>query len=169
MNPDFQRYRFARIKGQNITRARLETQFRNGITDLDELESAIVKQLTAEPTNCAPWRRTEVEQTGCREGIRMRLSSSTGHSDKSYDVQVGIIPIRTDPTAYPQKRNYFEGPAWWVPAVSKRPWNSLHLTGVLSQVLPLGAAMHDRPSSPSSSELSRAAQYLRMSTEHQQY
>ena len=29
--------------------------------------------------------------------------------------------------------------------------------------------MHDRPSGPSSSELSRAAQYLRMSTEHQQY
>jgi hypothetical protein len=29
--------------------------------------------------------------------------------------------------------------------------------------------MRDRPSNPSSSELSRAAQYLRMSTEHQQY
>ena len=29
--------------------------------------------------------------------------------------------------------------------------------------------MSDRPSNPSSSELSRAAQYLRMSTEHQQY
>ncbi len=71
MNSDFQRYRFARIEGHNITRARLGTQFRNGITDLDEVESAIAKELTAEPTNCAPWRKTEVEQTGCREGIRM--------------------------------------------------------------------------------------------------
>ncbi len=71
MNADFQQYRFARIEGHNITRARLEAQFRNGIDDLDELENAIAKQLTAEPTNCAPWRKTEIEQTGCREGMRM--------------------------------------------------------------------------------------------------
>lgn len=71
MNPDFQQYRFARIEGHNITRARLETQFRNGITDLEELESAIANQLIAEPANCVPWRRTEVEQVGFREGIRM--------------------------------------------------------------------------------------------------
>lgn len=68
MNAEFQRYRFARIEGHNITRARLEAQFKDGITDLDELEKAIVKQLTAEPTNCAPWRKSEVEQTGYREG-----------------------------------------------------------------------------------------------------
>ena len=55
MNAEFQRYRFARIEGHNITRARLEAQFRNGINELDELENAIAKQLTAEPTNCAPW------------------------------------------------------------------------------------------------------------------
>ena len=71
MNAEFQRYRFAKIEGQNVTRARLEAQFKNRITDLDELENAIAKQLTAEPTNCAPWRETEMEQTGCREGIRM--------------------------------------------------------------------------------------------------
>jgi hypothetical protein len=71
MNSDFQQYRFARIEGHNITRTRLEAQFRNGIADLDELENAIAKQLAAEPTNCAPWRKTEIEQTGCREGIWM--------------------------------------------------------------------------------------------------
>lgn len=70
MNPDFQQYRFARIEAQNITRARLETQFRGGITDLGELEKAVEQQLTTEPT-CTPWRKSEVEQTGCREGMRM--------------------------------------------------------------------------------------------------
>ena len=71
MNAEFQQYRFARIEGHNITRARLEAQFTSGITDLDELENAIAKQLTAEPTNCARWRKSEIEQTGCREGMRM--------------------------------------------------------------------------------------------------
>ena len=71
MNAEFQRYRFARIEGQNITRARLEAQFKSGITDLDELEKAIAQQLTAASTTCAPWRKSEIEKTGCREGMRM--------------------------------------------------------------------------------------------------
>lgn len=70
MNPDFQQYRFARIEAQNITRARLEAQFRDGITDLEKLEKAIEQQLTTEPT-CTPWRTSEVEQTGSREGMRL--------------------------------------------------------------------------------------------------
>ncbi len=53
MNAEFQQYRFARIEGHNITRARLEAQFKAGITDLDELEKAIAKQLTTEPKDCA--------------------------------------------------------------------------------------------------------------------
>jgi hypothetical protein len=71
MNAEFQEYRFARIEGHNITRARLEAQFKNGITNLDELERAIAQQLTAAAANCAPWRRSEIEQIGCREGMRM--------------------------------------------------------------------------------------------------
>ncbi len=71
MNAEFQQYRFARIEGHNITRARLEAQFKAGITDLDELEKAIAKQLTTEPKDCASWRKREIEQLGCREGIRM--------------------------------------------------------------------------------------------------
>jgi hypothetical protein len=70
MNHQFQQYRFARIEGQNITRARLEAQFKDGITGLEELEKAIEQQLTMEPT-CTPWRASEVEQTGCGEGMRM--------------------------------------------------------------------------------------------------
>jgi hypothetical protein len=71
MNAEFQRYRFARIEGHNITRARLEAQFKNGITNLDELEEVIAQQLTEESTNCAPWRKSEIEQTGYREGMHL--------------------------------------------------------------------------------------------------
>ncbi len=70
MNQEFQQYRFARIEAQNITRARLEAQFRDGITDLKELEKAIEQQLTMEPT-CTPWRKSEAERAGCREGMRL--------------------------------------------------------------------------------------------------
>ncbi len=70
MNQEFQQYRFARIEAHNITRARLEAQFRDGITDLEELEKGIEQQLTMEPT-CAPWRKSQVEQAGCRDGMRM--------------------------------------------------------------------------------------------------
>jgi len=71
MNAEFQRYRLARIEGHIITRARLQAQFKDGITNLNELEEAIAEQLTAEGTNCAPWRKSEIEQTGYREGMRM--------------------------------------------------------------------------------------------------
>lgn len=70
MNAEFQQYRFARIEGHNITGARLEAQFKDGITNLNELEEAIAEQLTAEGTNCA-WRKSEIEQTAYREGMRL--------------------------------------------------------------------------------------------------
>jgi len=70
MNHEFQQYRFARIEAQNITRSRLEAQFRDGIHDLQDLEKAVEEQLATEPT-CAPWRTSEVEQAGCREGMRL--------------------------------------------------------------------------------------------------
>jgi hypothetical protein len=72
MNTEFHHYRFARIEGHNITRARLEAQFKSGITDLDELEKAIAQQLAAAAsTTCAPWRKSEMEKTGCCDGMRM--------------------------------------------------------------------------------------------------
>jgi len=70
MNREFQQYRFARIEAHNVTRARLESQFKDGITDLETLEKAIEQELT-ETTQCAPWRRSEIEQVGCRDGARM--------------------------------------------------------------------------------------------------
>ncbi len=72
MNREFQQYRFARIEAQNITRARLEAQFRHGITDPEQFEKVIEQQLTTEPT-CTPWRTSEVEQAGSREGMRMAV------------------------------------------------------------------------------------------------
>jgi len=71
MNAEFQRYRFARIEGRNITRASLEAQFNSGITDVEEFENAIAQQLTASSNGCAPWRKSEIEQEGCREGRQM--------------------------------------------------------------------------------------------------
>jgi len=70
MNDEFRQYRFAYIEGRNITRARLETQFRHEIIELEQLEKAIEQHLTMEPM-CAPWRKSEMEQAGCREGMRM--------------------------------------------------------------------------------------------------
>jgi len=67
---ELQQYRFARIEGEKITRARLQARFKDGIPNLEELETAIREQMTTELI-CTPWRKTEAEQAGCREGMRM--------------------------------------------------------------------------------------------------
>jgi hypothetical protein len=67
MNREFQKYRFARIEAQNITRARLEAQFKDGIGDFEE---AIARLVTTEPP-CTPWRDSELERAGCRDGTRI--------------------------------------------------------------------------------------------------
>jgi hypothetical protein len=70
MNRDFQEYRFARIEAHTITRARLEAQFKDGITDLEEIEKAIGQVITTEAT-CTPWHTSEVERAGSQDGTRM--------------------------------------------------------------------------------------------------
>ena len=70
MNREFQQYRFARIEAQNITRARLEAQFKDGIGGLEEVEKA-VEQLIMTESTCAPWRTSEVERAGSSDGTRM--------------------------------------------------------------------------------------------------
>ena len=70
MNQEFQNYRFARIEAEKIIRARLETQFKDGVGGTEELEKAIEQLLSTEPT-CTPWRRSETEQAGTRDGTRM--------------------------------------------------------------------------------------------------
>ncbi len=49
MNHEFQQYRLARIEGHNITRARLQSQFANGIGDPGEFGKAIAEQLAMPP------------------------------------------------------------------------------------------------------------------------
>ena len=71
MDYEFQQHRLARIEGHNITRARLQSQFANGIGDPGEFEKAIAEQLAMPPTKIAAWRQSEMEQAGCREGIRL--------------------------------------------------------------------------------------------------
>ena len=70
MNREFQQYRFARIEAQNITRARLEAQFKNRIGGLEEIEKAI-EQLIMTESACTPWRTSEVERAASRDGMRM--------------------------------------------------------------------------------------------------
>lgn len=70
MNHEFRQYRFARIEAHKITRARLEAQFKDGIGRPEAIEKAIEQLLTTERT-CTPWRTSEVEQAGSREGMRM--------------------------------------------------------------------------------------------------
>ena len=70
MKREFQQYRFAWIEGNNITRARLESQFKDKLDDFAKLERAIEREL-AEHTNCVPWRTSDVERMGCRDGARM--------------------------------------------------------------------------------------------------
>ena len=70
MNGELQQYRFARIEAQNITRARLEAQFKDGMGGLEEVEKAIEQLIMTEPT-CTPWRQSEVERAASRDGTRM--------------------------------------------------------------------------------------------------
>lgn len=67
MNEQFRQYRFARTEGQKITEAELVTQFKDGIKDLHQLEHAIEQLLTKQ---AVPWRTSDLEQEGFREGIR---------------------------------------------------------------------------------------------------
>jgi len=71
MTQEFQQYRLARIEGYRITRALLQSRFANGIGDFGEFEVAIAEQLAARPATVAAWRQSEMEQAGCREGMRM--------------------------------------------------------------------------------------------------
>ena len=70
MNQQFREYRFARIEAEKITRARLEAQFEAGINDSEQFEKTIEQLLTIE-TTCTPWRNSELEQVGSRDGTRM--------------------------------------------------------------------------------------------------
>ena len=71
MDYEFHQHRLARIEGYNITRARLQSQFANGIGDLCRFENAIAEHLAMPPTKIAAWRQSEMEQAGFREGSHL--------------------------------------------------------------------------------------------------
>ena len=70
MDHEFQQHRLARIEGYNITRARLHTICKRN-RHPGEFEKAIAEHLAAPSAKIAAWRRSEMEQAGCREGIRL--------------------------------------------------------------------------------------------------
>ena len=70
MNREFQQYRFARIEAQNITRAQLEAQFKDGLGRIEVVERAVEQLIMTGPT-CTPWRQSQVEQAGSCDGTRL--------------------------------------------------------------------------------------------------
>jgi hypothetical protein len=70
MNPEYQKYRFARIEAHNRTSQQLQSQFVNGVTNLQQLEIAVENQLNS-PANCTPWRTSETEKAGSDDGRRL--------------------------------------------------------------------------------------------------
>ena len=73
MTNDLENYRFARIEGYNIIKARLTRHFQEGITDLEAFEATIAHELATQPADCVPWRTSEIERTGCLDGIRLAV------------------------------------------------------------------------------------------------
>jgi hypothetical protein len=71
MQTEFQQYRFALVEARTITRTRFEAQFNGQQADTDDIEKAVAQQLATEPSHCVPWRVSEIERRGCRDGIRM--------------------------------------------------------------------------------------------------
>jgi hypothetical protein len=69
VNRKSEQYRFARIEGYRITLMCLEEQFKGSAVNFDKMETAVIEQLATENL-CAPWRRSETERAGCREGMR---------------------------------------------------------------------------------------------------
>ena len=70
MDRESELYRFARIEGYIITLARLQEQFEGTAVNLEAMETAVARQLAKE-NSCAPWRTSETERAGCREGMRL--------------------------------------------------------------------------------------------------
>jgi hypothetical protein len=101
MSSTFQLYRFAVIEAKNITRARLEAEFRDGIASASALEKAIERQLTT-GQSCTPWRVTEAEQRGSRDGVRM--AALEFYWEHRHDLQqvMNSTPHRKETLSEPQ-------------------------------------------------------------------
>ena len=69
MNHESEEYRFARIEACRITLARLGDQFSDTAVNFEKMLAAAAGEL-ARDALCAPWRQSDTERAGCREGVR---------------------------------------------------------------------------------------------------
>ena len=72
MNRESEEFRFARIEAYRITLARLGNQFCDKAVNLEKIQEFAASELTKE-VHCAPWRQSETERAGCREGMRLAV------------------------------------------------------------------------------------------------
>ncbi len=70
MKCESEQYRYARVEGYRITLTALEERFTDRAINLEEMELAVAA-LLAKETLCAPWRTSEAERAGCRDGMRL--------------------------------------------------------------------------------------------------
>lgn len=70
MSRESEQFRLARVEAYHTTLAHLEDQFRDRAVNLEEMEAAVAEQLAKERL-CAPWRKSEDERAGCRQGMRL--------------------------------------------------------------------------------------------------
>ena len=70
MKCESEQYRYARVEGYRITLTALEGRFTDKAINLEEMKLAVAV-LLAKETICAPWRTSEAERAGCREGMRL--------------------------------------------------------------------------------------------------
>ena len=93
MNRESEPYRLARIEGHRITLARLKEQFKDRAVNLAEMEAAVAEQLSTQSC-CAPWRRSETERAGCREGMRLAALQFLSQYQISPDCSSRLLNMR---------------------------------------------------------------------------
>ena len=68
---EFQKYKDAHREGYSIIKALIELKFKAGIQDLSQCEQVIQEHLAMEPNKIAPWCRSPLAQSACRDGMRL--------------------------------------------------------------------------------------------------
>ena len=69
--PELTPYRRARAFGYTVINALLEGKFATGIQDVAHFEQVIQDHLAMEPNKIAPWHRSPLAQSACRDGMRL--------------------------------------------------------------------------------------------------
>jgi len=69
--PELTPYRRARAFGYTVINALLEGKFATGIQDVAHFEQVIQDHLAMEPNKIAPWCRSPLAQSACRDGMRL--------------------------------------------------------------------------------------------------